>query len=579
MSNTPHPSSPSPLHQHFSHFNHNNTQNDASHPIRKPLLASYHIHHPFLSNPASKNNNSVNTARITQPPYIANQIPPRTSSRYYPPAPLQPPQPSSFFAKRGSPFPPIEAVLRDIFSLLETSSNSSSSGSSEATLVDSPRVGGTVFNVSTDAKVKKGQWPYLGSHNQQHQHHHHHTAFTTPVSTLRINSDRKRVQFALVDGGDVSEDEFDQADNKPLFIALPKKPSKDTPVVVPRKGIIKRNNSLHEKKIVDTESHTTSEFLPDRLVITARVWVVRKRDKPSVTSIATTTSPSTLAVAPSFAMGRWGSSSSQKPLVLSNATTEDIQSSNESCNESYTNILRTIIQGVNAPSTEPETADMDSQLQNGLDTAKTPPSSPHWSTLSFEIPDHVHSLDFDTESEGSHQPTQNNENLHEEDHQDLVIEYEALASLEVVGGDSLMVETLPPKVENNEDEDSTASINDTNAPMENQVKAMDEEDEDEEEPKVVQIRISRSLTPLETVTRLLEVKVRALLKMQCSIVRVRVLSPLPRRRRHGGRKSDEDKKPQKREWIDLDMQDEIEWRIRVGQVYAEKEMSLFIDVE
>ncbi|KAI9348480.1 hypothetical protein BDR26DRAFT_892050 [Obelidium mucronatum] len=78
---------------------------------------------------------------------------------------------------------------------------------------------------------------------------------------------------------------------------------------------------------------------------------------------------------------------------------------------------------------------------------------------------------------------------------------------------------------------------------------------------LIKMRISRSQTRLSTVLELLEGKAKDVLqKSDCTIKRILV----PSRNRE--------------RWIELNMRDEIEWRIRVGEVCGRDELSLFVDV-
>ncbi|KAJ3023782.1 UNVERIFIED_CONTAM: hypothetical protein HDU68_008449 [Siphonaria sp. JEL0065] len=91
------------------------------------------------------------------------------------------------------------------------------------------------------------------------------------------------------------------------------------------------------------------------------------------------------------------------------------------------------------------------------------------------------------------------------------------------------------------------------------------EDEDEGNSVVVKFQISRSTTPLSTVLDLLKSKINDVLNRKKEEIAktfiTRILIPTKKKR-----------------WVNLNMTDEIDWRIRVGEVCGKEELNLFVDV-
>ncbi|KAJ3298267.1 hypothetical protein HDU79_011554 [Rhizoclosmatium sp. JEL0117] len=284
------------------------------------------------------------------------------------------------------------------------------------------------------------------------------------------------------------------------------------PQTPPRKGIIKARKSGGK------------EYVPvDRLVVTARVWLVQRNP--------VTTSQILSAVIPNqeMAMGRWGSDSTLvPPRKPGNVDDEELLPS--SCMSP-----RFPQQLISEQALECSCLS-DYVPYRELDVAPTPESSPVPSESLALVP----------------LPTLSHLFITSVVREPLLSSSDRTTSMENVQSATKVQSTTICNNQNNEDDD-----------------------EDEEiQPQLLSLRISRSLTPFDTVTRLLEAKACAQLGIPCQITRIRILGPIPQR----GKRDKKKKTDLKREWIDLEVGDEVEWRVRVGQVGMGSEMSMFLDV-
>ncbi|ORY45919.1 hypothetical protein BCR33DRAFT_715944 [Rhizoclosmatium globosum] len=387
----------------------------------------------------------------------------------------------------------IEHILTDVFAELESSSSSSSAHSDK-----------TLVNIIPNTPPKS-LW-FSPKSRKQRIVHFSPTVQYLDESMPHIDAKKKNAE---------DEDE----DRAPLFWKLPFRIRAATisrycspqqlqnpatpPQTPPRKGIIKARKSGGK------------EYVPvDRLVVTARVWLVQRN--------LVTTSQITAAVIPNqeMAMGRWGSDSTLvPPRKLGNVDNEELLPS--SCmSPSFPQQL------ISEHALECSCLS-DYVPDRELDVAPTPES-----TRTFPTPSHLIITSALREI--------------------LLSSSDTTTSMENVQSATKVQSTTTCSNQNNEDDD-----------------------EDEEiQPQLLSLRISRSLTPFDTVTRLLEAKACAQLGIPCRITRIRILGPMPQR----GKRDKKKKTDLKREWIDLEVGDEVEWRVRVGQVGMGSEMSMFLDV-